>query len=51
MSILEVMIYTEGVDIHRSPSRTRQAARKAGIKIPDPKPALPVTEQEQTDTM
>ncbi len=45
------MIYTEGVDIHRSASRTRQAARKAGIIIPDPKLSLPVIEQEEADIM
>jgi hypothetical protein len=40
-----------GVTVHRSASRTRQAAQKLGINIPVPSPSLPETELEQTDTM
>jgi hypothetical protein len=32
-------------------SRTRQMARKVGIKIESPKPNLPLTEREQSDIM
>lgn len=32
-------------------SRTRQAARRVGIVIESPQPHLPITEQEETDTM
>lgn len=35
----------------RKITRTRQSAARAGIKIDTPQPALPVTEQEETDTM
>jgi hypothetical protein len=37
--------------IKRNNSRMRQSARKAGIKIETPEPHLPITEQEQADTM
>jgi hypothetical protein len=39
------------IQVHRNASRMRQEAKKIGIKIPVPKPSLPETEQEQTDTM
>lgn len=32
-------------------TRTRQAAKRAGLTIETPKPSLPITEQEETDTM
>lgn len=37
--------------VQRNTSRARQTARKLGIEINSPSPHLPVTEQEQTDTM
>lgn len=37
--------------IQRNTSRARQAAKKVGINIERPKPHLPFSEQEQTDTM
>jgi hypothetical protein len=37
--------------VRRFPSRRIIAARRAGIEIDLKKPHLPVTEQEQTDTM
>ncbi len=39
------------VPLKRNISRTRVAARKVGIKIESPRPHLPLTEQEQSDTM
>ena len=40
-----------GYVLHRHNSRLIQSARKAGIEIDIPKPHLPLTEQEETDTM
>jgi hypothetical protein len=37
--------------IRRGESRARRSARKLGIIIDRPQPNLPVSEQEQTDTM
>jgi hypothetical protein len=37
--------------IQRKASKTRQAAKRVGIEIESPQPTLPVTEQEETDTM
>jgi hypothetical protein len=40
------------VTVHRSASRTRQMAKKVGLKIPEPSPPnTEDTELEQTDTM
>lgn len=40
-----------GYVARRHNSRLIQSARKAGIEIDIPKPHLPFTEQEETDTM
>ena len=39
------------IAMQRNTSRLRQEARRVGIIIEPPKPHLPMTEQEQTDTM
>ena len=39
------------VAVRRNVSRARLAARKVGIVIEPPQPHLPMTEQEETDTM
>jgi hypothetical protein len=39
------------ISVQRNTSRARQVARKLGIVIDPPSPHLPMTEQEQTDTM
>jgi len=37
--------------IQHNTSRARQTARRLGIDVTRPGPSLPITEQEQTDTM
>jgi hypothetical protein len=45
------MLEYTGFVVKRNSSRMRQAARRAGIDIEEPSPHLPLTEQEETDTM
>jgi hypothetical protein len=45
------MASSGGYMFYRHNSRVIQAARRAGINIDIPKPHLPVSEQEETDTM
>lgn len=37
--------------VQHNVSKARQTAKRLGIKIESPEPHLPVTEQEETDTM
>jgi hypothetical protein len=46
-----MMADTGNYAVYRHNSRAILAARRAGINIDIPKPRLPVTEQEETDTM
>jgi hypothetical protein len=39
------------IPMQRNTSRLRQEAKRVGIKIDPPEPHVPMTEQEQTDTM
>jgi hypothetical protein len=45
------MAESQMITVQRNTSRARQVARKLGIEIEPPTPHLPMTEQEQTDTM